>query len=155
MMSLCSTVTRLSLLLGASLLSLASTDALAQRRAPLTFPSDTPVAVHLKLLPQTASSGLIQPVFNNFMAQVQFSGEADVTTCALRLYDPDAQLVAGQELDLALRCVAPFKVAPGQPEMQLFAHGRPIGQARLRSRPLAEVMGEEPVPGGPAASQAR
>lgn len=148
------TTSFVALVLAAGVLGTASSQALAQHRTPLTFPGETPVAVHLQLSPQTATRGLIQPIFNNFMVQVQFSGEADVTTCALRLYDPDAQVVAGQELDLALRCVAPFKVAAGQPDMTLFAHGRPIGQARLRSRPLAEVMGEEPVSGAgqPAAS---
>lgn len=107
---------------------------------PLQFPEDTPVAVQVSLWKPGMRSGLTQPVFHNFMAQVQFSGEPAVITCALRLPDIEGEIDPGQSAEIALRCTQPFRVAPGQPDFKLYAQGRPIGQGRLQATPLQQVM---------------
>lgn len=112
----------------------------AAQADPLVFPQDTPVAVELTLWPAGLRSGMTGPVFHNFMAQVRFSGEAEVLTCALRLSDPDGQIDPGQRAEIALRCTQPFRVAPGQPDFKLYTQGRPIGQGRLQATPLRQVM---------------
>lgn len=106
------------------------------------FPAERNVAVNLQLWPLGLKSGRDSPVFHNFMAQLRFSGEPDVLTCALRLYEPEGQLNPGQAQDLAIRCLQPFRVKAKQPDFQVFAAGRPIGKGQLRSAALAQVMGE-------------
>ncbi len=106
------------------------------------FPADRNVAVNLQLWPLGLKSGRDAPVFHNFMAQLRFSGEPEVLTCALRLYDPEGQLNPGETQDLAIRCLQPFRVKAKQPDFQVFAAGRPIGKGQLRSAALAQVMGE-------------
>lgn len=132
---------RASRVLGpAALLGLSAIARPALAAEPLQFPEDTPVAVQVSLWKPGMRSGLTQPVFHNFMAQVQFSGEPAVITCALRLPDIEGEIDPGQSAEIALRCTQPFRVAPGQPDFKLYAQGRPIGQGRLQATPLQQVM---------------
>ncbi|MCA6216269.1 hypothetical protein KGA65_06925 [Ideonella sp. B7] len=112
----------------------------AQAAAPLQFAQETPVAVQVSLWKPGMRSGLAQPVYHGFMAQVKFSGEPEVVTCSLRMPTDDSRIAPGESAEIALRCTQPFRVAPGQPDFKLYAKGRPIGQGRLQATPLQQVM---------------
>ena len=104
------------------------------------FAAEVPVAVRLTLWLPGFKRGRAEPIQHNFMAQLLFSGEAAPVTCALRMADADAELQPGQTLDLAIRCVLPFRVLPGAPEFALSSAGKAIGEGRLRAAALAQVM---------------
>jgi hypothetical protein len=130
----------------ALLAPLAGTGATAQTASTevFQFAAEVPVAVDISLWPLGINRGRDAPVFHNFMAQVRFSGEPDVLTCALRMPEADSVLQPGSSAELAIKCLLPFQVAAGQPEFRLYAGGKPIGQGRLRAAALNQVMSSSP-----------
>lgn len=122
-----------------------SVAALAEDPSPqpaklLEFAADVPVAAEVSLWPLGMNRGRDTPVFHNFMAQVRFSGEAQVLTCALRMPEVESQILPGTTARVALKCLQPFRVAPGLPDFRLHAGNRPIGQGRLQAAALRQVM---------------
>jgi len=99
--------------------------------APLVFAAEVPVAVRISLWPLGLNRGRSEPVFHNFMAQVRFSGEPGVVTCALRMPELEGRLDPGGTAELALRCLQDFRVAPGQAGFRVYAQGKPIGEGRF------------------------
>jgi hypothetical protein len=106
----------------------------ARAAEPLQFPQDTPVAVQVSLWKPGMRSGLTQPVFHNFMAQVQFSGEPAVITCALRLPDIEGEIDPGQSAEIALRCTQPFRVAPASRTSSSTPRAGPSARGGCRPR---------------------
>jgi hypothetical protein len=117
----------------ALLAPLAGTGATAQTASTevFQFAAEVPVAVDISLWPLGINRGRDAPVFHNFMAQVRFSGEPGVVTCALRIPELEGRLDPGGTAELALRCLQDFRVAPGQAGFRVYAQGKPIGEGRF------------------------
>lgn len=98
----------------------------------VTFPANIAINVALKLLPAAGKVGRVNPIYDNYRPQVQFSGERDRVTCAVRIPQSIEKVEPGQTEEVVLVCGERVRVIEDRRSFTVYEGGRLVGEGQVK-----------------------